>query len=286
MVVLKRRRNNIHINDLNTTTIITNTTTTTTTPKPNRNDPSPKKSTSLPYGDGVYSPRYRLASFFSPGKKREPAMSVVASPTFFDPNHNTQGGTTNTTGASRSGKGSYTSNGHHHQVFSFFETDSKRNNSASFRPKLVIGIGFVGILWCFILTMYALQTRSNGLDGIQAKYFELNVAHQETVHTLHDAYTALLQLEQQVKDLESRNVILQTTQTQIHSSSSSDGMNNSNINNPIEAKQLLDQEIDILMERRRNALQDKISFLNKEIQDISRRESLERYVTLRYFFAL
>jgi hypothetical protein len=201
-------------------------------------------------------------------------MSVVASPTFFDPNHNVQGGTP---GASRSGTGSHTTNGH--QIFSFFEADDSKRNNSAFRPKLVIGIGFVGVIWCFILTIYSLQTKSHRLDGMQAKYFELNVAHQETVHTLHDAYTALLQLEQQVKDLESRNVVLQT-QTQIHSSSSSAEANHNNNSNPIEAKQLLNQEIDILMERRRDALHDKILFLNNEIQDISRREALEWYVTL------
>ena len=217
-------------------------------------------------GDGNNSSR-RSRSFFSSGGSRQrertsPSMSLGGqqplSPGFF-------GSPRNKSGHGGNGLSSYSSSGDHPKNSE--NGLDKRSTTAILSGALILVVGY------FIYSTSAqLREREAQLFQIKSDFHVMNHKVRETDIALDDAHSNNHKLEIKSRKLEKDNSKLQK-----ELESAKQGMELGDV--LLEGKTmsgLAQDEINSLLIRRQSAMKSRIGLLQTQIQDISRREAVDR----------
>lgn len=195
---------------------------------------------SLPYGDGRVSPGMRVMSpMFYRSKNPTHTPNIMSGfHTFF--NDNT----------------SSSSNNDHEK--------SKLNTLNTICMIIIFVIGYL-----ILSSTLDISHRKEDIRIMKVEYDRVRSYIRDTEEELFQAQERVVQLDRQVRMLEKKNSLLSSSleEAKSKSSLSSD-----------ELTDLTQAEIQRMLGKRQSAMMDRINILQREIQDISTREAIERYV--------
>ena len=161
--------------------------------------------------------------------------------------------------------------GHHHTFFNDKSSSSSNKHEKSKLNTLnTICIAIILVIGYLIISSTSdISHRKEDIRVMKVEYDRVRSYIRDTEEELSQAQEKVVQLDRKVRMLEKKNSLLSSNLEEANKKSSLTSH---------ELTELTQAEIQRMLGKRTNAMMDRINILQREIQDISTREAIERYV--------